>query len=1272
MATTGSTVRHARRQRTTISTLVVLAVGLALLGAPLGGAAAEIGPGLDPAATAGASSSTPGTCEEQYAAALASLEQARAALVAARRERVADRADRRSALRDLDRAQERRDRLRAEGVPDDDRRAEQARRDVTAARRLVRQVDRRLTRSLPDLRAATDARDLARAQLVDALDCVDEPTDEPTDGPTEGPTDGPTDQPTDVPTDVPTEEPTDAPTEQPTAGPDPDPAPRVGSVLLEGDGAFFSAPGQSRRVTVQVLDDRGDPMVVDPSSITWTSSAPDVVAVTDGLLVAVATNGSTSITATVGRVVSAPVVAVVTPVPATTVLLDDEQIDVPTAELVTVADPESDEDGLPDLSIVVRLEAPPTIGQVLLAAGDIPMSGRVVSSEALGEDRYRVVLAPVGIEEALPDLTVDQRIDLSDELGPTPPLEPGITDLEIDPADTEPPAARSAARRTAARQSTTATPSPFAGDARTVLERGPLKCELEGSGINAPPFRLTMDKPLDLAITPVLDVDVRDGQLHRLAVDVRGTVKVQASVRLELQADIKLQCKARTGKTIVGFLKKVPGLRSLVSGDIDFGKGFSVELRAVGPGVQATAGASLSFTGSWGFERNAATGELDLIDDNVVSDFVPTTKLVPTGSAATTDIFDFRTDGALEVFVYADFKAAPGSLSGPIGDRVFDNSAGEEKTTIAGGKLGVRLQASTDDLDDQLRNPNHATTYEWLAGGQFKVGVNKTIRTLLRLLGVRELTLLDLRELRPTFVSPRQATLSVTALERDPASLTAPDFAEDRAFPGDTVRLRATIREGLTFLNPVLLPPLPAPTFNIDAVRVVTLGTDGEVVTLAEQEVDFSAPPLDLTDLLSPAFTFDLEVTGYTGDLDDLFLVADTVFPGQLATPLGPVLPGALLSTGWPVELARAQVDGLPPTADFSVDREAESGDGDLTVLLDASTSTDPDDDIVSYLWDFGDGTVEETLTPTTTHTYAQEGTFTITLTVTDSLLATDSTSRTVTLLRPLDEPIGVRFFEADATARSSIACAASQSDFKGREARNERVFDGPEPSTDPAQGLAFDDLGLGPDGGSLFEVAAASSAACATSIALEPVNSFQQVRSGRTAALSNLSVAVDATDGVVTALRATGQAAADGLISSGSETFFRRRDAPPGSLGGLQPLANTSTSVQGSSSTTLSTTVGVVLPFPRLVQVTSSGARWRFNGALLREGTILEAGVPHEFTLVVGADGSRCEERSTETFPDGPISEVAGSTGWRVIESTCPGAATTPISAEITFEEVP
>lgn len=70
-----------------------------------------------------------------------------------------------------------------------------------------------------------------------------------------------------------------------------------------------------------------------------------------------------------------------------------------------------------------------------------------------------------------------------------------------------------------------------------------------------------------------------------------------------------------------------------------------------------------------------------------------------------------------------------------------------------------------------------------------------------------------------------------------------------------------------------------------------------------------------------------------------------------------------------------------PPTASFTVQTQPPG----FATSFDGSGSTDTDGSVVRFEWDFGDGTELVTENPTTQHTYAQPGTFTTTLTVTDN-----------------------------------------------------------------------------------------------------------------------------------------------------------------------------------------------------------------------------------------------------------------------------------------------
>ncbi len=88
-------------------------------------------------------------------------------------------------------------------------------------------------------------------------------------------------------------------------------------------------------------------------------------------------------------------------------------------------------------------------------------------------------------------------------------------------------------------------------------------------------------------------------------------------------------------------------------------------------------------------------------------------------------------------------------------------------------------------------------------------------------------------------------------------------------------------------------------------------------------------------------------------------------------------------------------VQNRPPTAQFT--ESAETVDTDAVIYFNASDSYDLDGSIVSYFWNFDDGT--NTTGMLVNHTYIDNGNYTVTLTVTDDDGATASVNTTKTVL---------------------------------------------------------------------------------------------------------------------------------------------------------------------------------------------------------------------------------------------------------------------------------
>ena len=74
-------------------------------------------------------------------------------------------------------------------------------------------------------------------------------------------------------------------------------------------------------------------------------------------------------------------------------------------------------------------------------------------------------------------------------------------------------------------------------------------------------------------------------------------------------------------------------------------------------------------------------------------------------------------------------------------------------------------------------------------------------------------------------------------------------------------------------------------------------------------------------------------------------------------------------------------------------------GDFPLVVAFDAGLSSDPEDDMLSYLWDFGDGSSSTSVAPS--HTYNEEGSFSAILTVSDPEGLTDTDQTIIRVNEP-------------------------------------------------------------------------------------------------------------------------------------------------------------------------------------------------------------------------------------------------------------------------------
>ncbi|MCD4755653.1 MAG: PKD domain-containing protein [Deltaproteobacteria bacterium] len=103
-------------------------------------------------------------------------------------------------------------------------------------------------------------------------------------------------------------------------------------------------------------------------------------------------------------------------------------------------------------------------------------------------------------------------------------------------------------------------------------------------------------------------------------------------------------------------------------------------------------------------------------------------------------------------------------------------------------------------------------------------------------------------------------------------------------------------------------------------------------------------------------------------------------------------------------------IENQPPVALASTD--VVVGQVPLLVNFDASDSYDPDGNIISYNWTFGDGESSDEIYPS--HTYVQPGIYTVQLTVTDSDETTGTTALEIVVIEEIPE-VAINFQPSNA-----------------------------------------------------------------------------------------------------------------------------------------------------------------------------------------------------------------------------------------------------------------
>ncbi len=144
------------------------------------------------------------------------------------------------------------------------------------------------------------------------------------------------------------------------------------------------------------------------------------------------------------------------------------------------------------------------------------------------------------------------------------------------------------------------------------------------------------------------------------------------------------------------------------------------------------------------------------------------------------------------------------------------------------------------------------------------------------------------------------------------------------------------------------------------------------------------------------------------------------------------ILLGCVLGVGVAaLALTSCALSNKPPVAGFTVG-PSTTGPAPFTVTLSGAASTDPEGEIETYAWDFGDGATGAGRN--VPHTYTAAGTFTIILTVTDRWGASDHAAKTiyVTAAAPAGPTASFTTSASSGTVPLSVTFDASGTTYPG------------------------------------------------------------------------------------------------------------------------------------------------------------------------------------------------------------------------------------------------
>ncbi|WP_405266342.1 PKD domain-containing protein [Cellulophaga sp. Ld12] len=191
------------------------------------------------------------------------------------------------------------------------------------------------------------------------------------------------------------------------------------------------------------------------------------------------------------------------------------------------------------------------------------------------------------------------------------------------------------------------------------------------------------------------------------------------------------------------------------------------------------------------------------------------------------------------------------------------------------------------------------------------------------------------------------------------------------------------------------------PSENQAPIAVASSDVTSGAPSLAVQFTGDTSSDPDADDVLMYAWDFGDGTTATTANPSHTFTTVGTYDVTLTVTDNGtPALSSSEATITITVNAPANQAPTAVATSDII------TGEVSLDVQFTGDTSTDPDDgDVLTYAWDFGDGTTATTANPP--HSFTTVGTYNVTLTVTDNgtpALSSSEVSLTITVTAPANQ----------------------------------------------------------------------------------------------------------------------------------------------------------------------------------------------------------------------------------------------------------------------------